>query len=75
MVNRNNKFWLALVFLALSPLSFAAPHKKGCDSDRRGDGCSQMPEGGTASVYLLGAGLTCLGGILVRSRLAKSNQS
>ncbi len=73
MVNRSHKFLLAVFLLALSPLCFAGPHKKDCDPGKKHDDCSQMPEGGATSVYLVGAGLTCLGGIFVRSRLSKAN--
>ncbi len=40
-----------------------------------GGGRQQMPEGGSAAIYLAGAGLTCLGGMFFRSKLAKPVQS
>jgi hypothetical protein len=80
MSNRSSKLLLLVGILLLTPLfSFGAPradhHEKGCDNDRRSSNCAQVPEGGSSSIYLLGASLTCLGAIFVRSRLSKSNQA
>jgi hypothetical protein len=33
-----------------------------------------VPEGGSAAVYLLGAGITCLGAMVVRLRLPRPKQ-
>jgi hypothetical protein len=35
----------------------------------------QVPEGGSALVYLVGAGLICFGAMFLRSKLAKPPQS
>jgi hypothetical protein len=72
----NRKLALAALFLmCLVPASFAAkPKDRGCDPkrDRR---CQQVPEGGSAAIYLLGAGITCLGAMVIRSRSLQTNQS
>jgi hypothetical protein len=75
----NRKLLLAALFLmCLAPASFAGkPGKerdRGCDPkrDRR---CQQVPEGGSAAIYLLGAGITCLGAIVIRSRSLSPNKS
>jgi len=71
------KLMLAALFLMfLVPSSFARPKDRdhGCDPkrDRR---CEQVPEGGSATIYLLGAGITCLGAIVIRSRSLTATQS
>jgi hypothetical protein len=47
-------------------------HRKddGCAGrdERMGDKCAAVPEGGTSLMYLLLAGLSCLGGMVLRSR-------
>lgn len=60
----------AVILLTLVPISFAKlkPGDGRCDDRRR---CRQVPEGGSAVVYLLGAGLTCLGAMVVRSRAVR----
>ena len=71
MKSVSRKCLLALVvLLCLAPASLADRGKdKKCDDDRRGGKhCRQVPEGGSAAVYLLGAGITCLGAMFVRSR-------
>jgi len=44
--------------------------KGGCDStnDKWGGKCAAAPEGGTSLMYLLLAGLSCLGGMVLRSQ-------
>lgn len=44
--------------------------KSGCDSpdDKWGGKCAAVPEGGTSPMYLLLAGLSCIGGLVLRSR-------
>lgn len=62
------KKWLLTVgiLLCLAPTALLAkPQQDKCRPGRR---CQQVPEGGSAIVYLLGAGLTCLGAMVVRSR-------
>jgi hypothetical protein len=70
----NSKLWLAaVVLLCLAPSSFAGnPKDRGCD-DRRGRKCQQVPEGGSALIYVLGAGIACVGAVISRSRTAKLN--
>jgi hypothetical protein len=70
MKSVSRKCLLALaVLLCLAPASFAGkPKDRGCDDGRRDKHCRKVPEGGSAAVYLLGAGITCLGAMFVRSR-------
>jgi len=78
-----SKWWLALALICFLPATLTADHghkNKGCDNgwwnwDRD---CKQqptpthsMPEGGSSAAYVLGAGLTCLGAMFVRSRFSK----
>ena len=78
-MNKNKgKWWLAIVVVCcLAPGAFAKPKPvQPCDHDRDDPkSCRQsVPEGGSAAVYLLGAGLTCVGAMFLRSRV-KSAQS
>jgi len=66
----NQKWWLTLIaLLFLLPAAFAKPenshqrHRQAMDVT--------VPEGGSALVYVLGAGITCLGAMVVRSRSAR----
>ena len=43
------------------------------DHNRRHDDCHQIPEGGSGIIYLLAAGATCAGAIVIRSRQTKRN--
>ena len=64
MKNVHRKWWLAVVaVLCLAPVA-SAKHKHK----------TSVPEGGSAAVYLLGAGITCLGAMVVRSRSARPKQ-
>ena len=73
MSNKNRKWWLAVVALCcLAPAAFA--HDRGCNSYSRRD-CRQVPEGGSTAIYLLGAGLTCIGAMFLRHKVAKPTQS
>jgi hypothetical protein len=66
MKNAHRKWWLAVVVvLCLAPVA-SAKHQK--------PGTTAVPEGGSAAVYLLGAGITCLGAMVVRSRSARPKQ-
>jgi hypothetical protein len=65
MKNVHRKWWLTIV-AALCLASAASAAEK--------NNPRQMPEGGSAAVYLLGAGITCLGAMVVRSRFAKPKQ-
>jgi hypothetical protein len=79
----NSKWYLAVIALiCLAPATLAAKpkdkdkdrDKDRCD-DRRDRKCQQVPEGGSAIVYLLGAGAVCAGAIVVRSRKGQLSQS
>ena len=74
MSKSQGKWWLAMVVVCcLAPGAFAR-RDHGCDAHRRDKDrhCQQVPEGGSTAVYLLGAGLTCFGAMLLRSKVAKS---
>lgn len=68
----SRKWWLtSLAFLLLMPAASAGVLKpKPKDPPR-----TSVPEGGSALVYVLGAGITCLGAIVVRSRTARPETS
>jgi hypothetical protein len=73
-----NWFLGASLLLCLMPPSFALD--RGPDKERGkckpNHNCSQqVPEGGSAAIYLLAAGLTCLGAMSIRSRFLKPNIS
>jgi hypothetical protein len=78
MKKMNRKWWLALVaLLCMVPGAYAKPDRaRRCD-EQRGNArkCQQVPDGGSAAVYLLGAGITCLGAIFVRSRASRPSLS
>jgi hypothetical protein len=64
------KWWLgAALLLCLVPSSFAVERYHN-NHQKRTSGVNtwQMPEGGSAIPYLLGAGITCLGAMFIRSR-------
>jgi hypothetical protein len=72
MQNMSRKCWLALVFvLCLSPALFGVqdrPSLRRISPIRPKTQPLSMPEGGSALLYLLGGGVTCLGAMFVRSR-------
>jgi hypothetical protein len=71
MKNRGKWLVVTLAVCSLAPSSFAAT-----GTAVRRNFNVQVPEGGSALIYLLGAGLTCMGAMFLRSRLAaKSSQS
>ena len=72
----NRKLLLAVVmFSCMAPAAFAgARNQEGC-SPRKKCQQVQVPEGGSVAIYLLGAGLTCLGAMFLRSMVGKSVQS
>jgi len=78
MINPKTKWWLTAALICLSPFAMAlkGPGKDrgGCDHNRGRD-CQQAPEGGSAAIYILGAGVTCLGAMFIRSRYAKPTLS
>ena len=75
MSNRKAKWWLAAVVICcLVPAAFAdLDRERRCDP-KHNNHCQQVPEGGSAAIYLFGAGLTCFGAIFLRSKLAKPAQ-
>jgi len=77
MTNRRGSFWLAIVMVCcLAPAAFAdRDHRRGHGCDPHERNCQQVPEGGSTAIYLLGAGLTCVGAMFLRSRVAKPAQS
>jgi hypothetical protein len=72
MKSMNQKRWLALAFLCLAPISAFAGQEKPKPRNHHerpaNERTVQVPEGGSALVYLLGAGVTCMGAMLIRSR-------
>jgi hypothetical protein len=77
MKSKNRKWWLGVVAL-LCLASTACPvqdAEKTTSHEKRPVKHATVPEGGSALVYLLGAGGTCLGAMLVRSRVAKPKES
>lgn len=80
MRSLNRKWWLAAVaLLCLAPATLGAkpiikPIDRGCQP-RSAKRCQQVPEGGSALIYLLGVGITCAGAMLIRSRVATPSQS
>jgi hypothetical protein len=70
MRNTNRKWWLAVMaVLLLMPVASAEP------KDKKHHHRHSVPEGGSALVYVLGAGMTCLGAMAVRARSARPKQS
>ena len=66
----NRKWWLtAIALLLLLPAATATMSPP--VSHQRHRQCRNVPEGGSALVYVLGAGITCLGAMVVRSRSTK----
>jgi hypothetical protein len=78
MNNMNRRWWFALALLCLAPITtFAGQERsKVRDYHKQAENYrSTVPEGGSSLVYVLGAGVTCLGAMLVRSRSAKPKES
>jgi len=76
MIKVHSKWWLAAALLCLTPVALSAKDGRNKDRDRgcdphRDKRCQQVPEGGSAAIYLLGAGITCLGAMFIRSRSLK----
>jgi len=73
MSNSKRKWWLtAALVVCLATGAFADHDRHRCDPHRRD--CQQVPEGGSAVTYLLGAGLACFGAMFLRSRTFKPAQ-
>ena len=74
----NRKWWLGLVaLLCLTSTTFAVKDdgRRKCQPNRPHDCATQVPEGGNSLIYVLGAGVTCLGAMLIRFRVAKPAKS
>jgi hypothetical protein len=74
MKSSYRKLLLAVLLLCVVPTAFAKPKDDKCNPkrDRR---CEQVPEGGSAAIYLLCAGITCVGAIVIRSRSLATTQA
>ena len=71
------KSWLLpALLLCLVPASFAV-ERSHTNHEKRASAVNtrQMPEGGWAITYLLGAGITCLGAMFLRSRTSNRRAS
>jgi hypothetical protein len=76
MKRLRGKWGLTLVILlCLAPAALAAKPKNDKKCDDRRERCHQAPEGGSAVVYLLAAGVTCAGAMVIRSRETKLKQT
>ncbi len=77
MRNGRGKWWLAIVVIGcLAPAAFAGQdngRSRGCEPHQKN--CQPVPEGGSPAIYLLGAGLTCIGAMFLRSKMSKPAQS
>ncbi len=67
----------ALLVCCLAPAALADQGRGGRGCDPRQKGCQQQqaPEGGSATMYLLAAGVTCAGAMFLKSRVGKQTQS
>jgi len=77
MKSMNRKWWLALALLSLAsttacPVEDAEKPKNNHQQSKK---YRTVPEGGSSLVYVLGAGVTCLGAMLVRYRSVKPKES
>lgn len=80
MGKMNRKWWLALVaLLFMVPGAYAAKPDRArkCGEHWNGRNCLQVqvPEGGSAAVYVLGVGITCFGAMFIRSRVSRPSLS
>jgi hypothetical protein len=66
---------LAVLLLLMVPAAFAKKPKEDKCDQRRDRRCEQVPEGGSAAIYLVGAGITCLGAMVIRSRSLGTSQA
>lgn len=75
MKNVNRKWWLtALALLLLVPVASAKPLKHNHQHRHANVPVTapvNVPESGSALAYVFGAGVTCLGAMLMRSRSTK----
>jgi len=66
----SQRWWLAsIALLLMAPPASATPLRS--SPHRR---CWEVPEGGSALVYVLAAGITCLGAMAMRSRSERPQQ-
>ena len=72
---RKKRLLLAVVAACcLVPVAMANPRRdrdRGCDP-RSPRNCQQVPEGGSAAIYILGAGLTCFGAMFLRPKAGRT---
>jgi hypothetical protein len=66
---------MALLLLVPVVSATIAPQRSPMRSTPRQRQAVTVPEGGSALVYVLGAGITCLAAMIVRARSAKSMQA
>jgi len=75
MRNVNPKWWLGLVaLLSFAPAAFPVQDHNNLRR-RRDFQPVAVPEGGSTMVYVLGVGVTCLGAMFLRPRVAKPKES
>ena len=71
----NGKWWLVLVvLLCMVPGAYATKPDRARRCEEQNPSarkCQAVPEGGSAAIYLLGAGITCLGAVFICSRASK----
>jgi hypothetical protein len=72
MKNARRKWWLAGVMVLC--LATAASAGQNATAAQKHKHKKQLPEGGSAVVYLLATGITCLGAMVMRSRFATPKQ-
>ena len=77
MTQVKRKWWLgAALLLCVAPSSFAVKQtNNNVVAHRPRPITQQVPEGGSAAVYLLGAGVACFGAMFIRSRAPKRSIS
>ena len=69
-----SKWLLIMLLLSVAPVALAERGgRNGCDQKHPPKKCQQVPEGGSTLMYVLGAGMTCLGAVYIRSRASKSS--
>ncbi len=77
MKSIDRKWWLALALLCLAATT-ACPTEEAAQLQNNRQQSKKnlaVPEGGSSLVYVLAAGVTCLGAMLVRSRSVKPKES
>jgi hypothetical protein len=66
-----------LLVCCLAPAALADQGRggRGCDPHQKDCKQQQTPEGGSAAMFLLAAGVTCAGAMFLKSQRAKQTQS